>query len=187
MTYSQCLKITQNVAFEFFNQFYSIKIDLSGNTFWPQASVFPKLTKIDNFGIFNEFLSTQIVKVARFARNVKWDFFVIFKQCAISDRVYIMNEVTWESFQTIWFNKYFFRYFMFHFNELFYLQFCNCQRLKRQILRYISHLLNRLQLAVIDGRQSQSVHFKTTAKKNVYCIKLGAKKSLGSLGFSVKV
>ena len=29
---------------------------------------------MDFFGIFNHFLSTQIVKLARFARNVKWDF-----------------------------------------------------------------------------------------------------------------
>ena len=147
--------------------FVLLKLTYLVTLFDHKLQFFPKLAKIDHFGIFNEFLSTQIVKVARFARNVKWDFFVIFKQCAISDRVYIMNEVTWESFQTIWFNKYFFRYFMFHFNELFYLQFCNCQRLKRQILRYISHLPNRLQLAVIDGRQSQSVHFKTTAKKYI--------------------
>ena len=41
-TNTQCLKITQNVAFEFFN-----------------------------FGIFNELLSTQNVNVARFARNVE--------------------------------------------------------------------------------------------------------------------
>ena len=31
------------------------------------------------FGIFNELLSTQNVNVARFARNVEWDIFVIFK------------------------------------------------------------------------------------------------------------
>ena len=47
---AQCLKITQNVAFQFFN-----------------------------FGIFNELLSTQNVNVARFARNVEWDFFCDFQ------------------------------------------------------------------------------------------------------------
>ena len=47
---AQCLKITQNVSFEFFH-----------------------------FGIFNELLATQIVNVARFARNVEWDFFCDFQ------------------------------------------------------------------------------------------------------------
>ena len=32
------------------------------------------------FGIFNELLSNQNVNVARFARNVECDFFVIFNQ-----------------------------------------------------------------------------------------------------------
>ena len=32
-------------------------------------------------GIFDELLSTQNVNVARFARHVECDFFVIFKQC----------------------------------------------------------------------------------------------------------
>ena len=56
-TLSQCLKITQNVAFELinfgiFHQFLSIKTDLSGNTVWPQASGFQKLAKLDHFGHF---------------------------------------------------------------------------------------------------------------------------------------
>ena len=51
------MKITQNVAF--FTNFCPIRIDLSGNTVWPQALGFQKLTKMDNFfGIFNERLST---------------------------------------------------------------------------------------------------------------------------------
>ena len=33
------------------------------------------------FGNFNELLSLQNANVARFARNVECDFFVIFKQC----------------------------------------------------------------------------------------------------------
>ena len=53
----QCLKITQNVSFESFNfgnfqQFCYIRIDLSGNTVWPQASGFQKLAKMDHFGHF---------------------------------------------------------------------------------------------------------------------------------------
>ena len=33
------------------------------------------------FGIFNELVSAQNVNAARFARNIKWDFFEIFKHC----------------------------------------------------------------------------------------------------------
>ena len=78
-----CLKITQNVAFEFFNygifhQFCPIKVNLSGNTVWPQATGFQNIAKIDHIWHFNEILSTQNVNVDRFARNVKWDFFLRF-------------------------------------------------------------------------------------------------------------
>ena len=40
---TQCLKITQNVAFEFFTNFCPIIIDLSGNTVRLQASGYQKL------------------------------------------------------------------------------------------------------------------------------------------------
>ena len=51
------LKITENVVFNFFilaffTHFSTIKIDLSGNTVWTQASDFQKLAKIDDFGHF---------------------------------------------------------------------------------------------------------------------------------------
>ena len=60
-TTSQCLKIIQNVAFEFlyfgiFRQFLSFRIYLSGSTIWPQASVFKNSPKLTIFGIFNHFL-----------------------------------------------------------------------------------------------------------------------------------
>ena len=53
--FAHCLKITQNVAFEFFNfgifhQFLSY--DLSGNTVRPQASGFQKLAKMEHFWHF---------------------------------------------------------------------------------------------------------------------------------------
>ena len=46
-----CLKITQNVTFEFFNfdtfnQFFPIESDLSDNTVWPQTLSFQKLARI---------------------------------------------------------------------------------------------------------------------------------------------
>ena len=46
--YAQCLEITENVSFEFSETCY-----------------------LTIFGIFNELLATQIVNVARFARNVE--------------------------------------------------------------------------------------------------------------------
>ena len=62
---SQCLKITQNVAFEFLvfsTNFCPIEIDLSGNTVLPQTSVFLKVAKLVIF--------IQYVSVAHFARSV---------------------------------------------------------------------------------------------------------------------
>ena len=77
-------KITQNDTFEFLNfgifrQLCPIKIDVSGNTVWSQASGFQKLLKMTILGILNELLSTQYVNVARFARNIEWDFFCDFQ------------------------------------------------------------------------------------------------------------
>ena len=43
--------------------------------------VYQKLAKLTFLGIFDAIWSTQNVNVARFARNVEWDFFVIFNQC----------------------------------------------------------------------------------------------------------
>ena len=58
----------------FSTDFRTIKIDLSGNTIWPQLQVFKNLPKLTILGIFNELLSMQNLNVARFARNVEWDF-----------------------------------------------------------------------------------------------------------------
>ena len=65
---------------------YVLIFDLSGNTVGTQASGYQKLAKNDRFWHFNELLSTQNVHVARFARNVECDFFVIFKhyECHLS-------------------------------------------------------------------------------------------------------
>ena len=69
-------KITQNVPLEFLNcgNFCPFKSDLSGNTVCLQASGCQNSQKMDLFGTFNELLSTQIVNVARFARNVECYF-----------------------------------------------------------------------------------------------------------------
>ena len=49
-----------------FGIFHQFRIDLSGNTVWPQ-----KLAKLSIFGIFNKLFSAQSVNVVRFARNVE--------------------------------------------------------------------------------------------------------------------
>ena len=78
---SQCLKIIKNVTFEIFKflafstNFCPIKSDLSGNTvLTANFRFFKNSPKWTIFGLFNELLSTQNVNVARFARNVEWDF-----------------------------------------------------------------------------------------------------------------
>ena len=58
---AQCLKITQNVSFDIF------KIS----------------SRLMIFGISNSILSTQNVYVARFARNIEWDFFCDFQTLCI--------------------------------------------------------------------------------------------------------
>ena len=63
----------------FSTNFFPIKIDLSGNTVWPQASDFQKLAKMDQFWHFKLTFVTQNVNVARFALNVDWDFFCDFQ------------------------------------------------------------------------------------------------------------
>ena len=48
-----------------------------------KLQVFKNLPKLTIFSIFNELLSTQIVNVARFARNVECDFFFDFQTLCI--------------------------------------------------------------------------------------------------------
>ena len=69
---TQCLKITQNVPFSF--NFCPVKIDLSGNTVWPQTSGFQKLAKLTNFGISMKLLRSQCLICNE-------TFSVIFKHC----------------------------------------------------------------------------------------------------------
>ena len=51
---------------------------MSGNAVWPQAFGHQKLAKMCHF--WSTFIHSN-VKVARFARNVEWDFSVNFNQC----------------------------------------------------------------------------------------------------------
>ena len=75
---SQRLKITQNIAFEFFNfgifeqSLIYFKSYLSGNTVWLEALGFQKITKLAIFGILMNFCLL-------FARNIECDSFCNFQ------------------------------------------------------------------------------------------------------------
>ena len=71
---SHCLKITQNVAYEFwlFSPIFDLlKLTCLVTLFDCKLQIFKNSSKWTIFGIFNDFLSIQNVKVARFARNFK--------------------------------------------------------------------------------------------------------------------
>ena len=71
---SHCLKIIQNVAFEFWHFppiFVLLKLTCLVTLFDRKLQVFKNLPNRSIFGIFNELLSTRNVNVARFARNVE--------------------------------------------------------------------------------------------------------------------
>ena len=74
---TQRLKITQNVSFEFFNFGIFPPIFVLSNVIRRLVTLFDR--KLIIFGIFNDFLSTQNVNVARFARNFECDFLYDFQ------------------------------------------------------------------------------------------------------------
>ena len=82
---SHCLKITENVAFEFLTIwhfppiFVLLKLTCLVTLFDRKLQVFKNSPKWTILGIFNKLLSTQNVNVARFARNIEWDFFCDFQ------------------------------------------------------------------------------------------------------------
>ena len=59
--------------------FVQLKLTCLVTLFDLKLHVFKNSPKWTIFGIFNWLLSTKNVNVARFARNVEWDFFMIFK------------------------------------------------------------------------------------------------------------
>ena len=80
LSQSHCLKITQNVAFDFSLWHFPPVFVLSKLTclvtlFDRKLQYFKNLPKWIIFGILNQLLSTQNVNVARFARNIECDFF----------------------------------------------------------------------------------------------------------------
>ena len=82
----------------FSTNFCPIKNCLSGNTVWKVASVCQKLAKLTIFGIFNELLSTEIVNVARFARNVECDFFCDFQTPCLQGQILFHKWISMQSF-----------------------------------------------------------------------------------------
>ena len=71
------LKITENVAFEIwhFRQFLTYLVTL----FDCKLLGFKNSSKWNIFGISQQLLTARYVNVARFARNVEWDFFCNFQ------------------------------------------------------------------------------------------------------------
>ena len=59
--------------------FASLKVTYRVTLFDRNLQVFINSPKLTIFGIFTELLSTQKVNVARFVRNVEWDFFCDFQ------------------------------------------------------------------------------------------------------------
>ena len=82
---SHCLKITQNVAFDFFEFWHNspifvlLKLTCLVTLFDRKLRVFKNSPKRTIFGIFHYLLSPHNVNVARFARNVGWAFFCDFQ------------------------------------------------------------------------------------------------------------
>ena len=83
--------------------FCHFKIDLSGNTVWPQTTGIQNSPKWTIFGIFNELCLLLNVKVARFARNVQWDFFCNFQ--ALIEKIWLTIHPLLPQFYKFWLNK----------------------------------------------------------------------------------
>ena len=84
LTQSQCLKINQK-SFQFSNfdifqkKFVLLKLTCLVTLFDYKHHVLKSTPKWTIFYIFIELLSTQNANVARFARNIKWDFLCDFQ------------------------------------------------------------------------------------------------------------
>ena len=70
--------------------FVLLKVTYLVTLFDCKLQVFKNLPKLTIFSIFNELLSTQIVNVARFARNVECDFFFDFQTQCVSQKVLLI-------------------------------------------------------------------------------------------------
>ena len=90
-TPTHCMKIIQNAVFlifrlgHFLPSFVRLKVTCHVTLFDRKLQVFKHSPKWTVFGIYNELLSTQNINVARFARNVKCDFFCDFQTLCITN------------------------------------------------------------------------------------------------------
>ena len=94
------MKITYNVAFEFFQFWHFPQIFVQSKVtplvtlFDRKLQIFKNSPKWPLFGIFNQLLSTQNGNIARFARNVKCDFLGDFQtlcQRANKRKLFLLN------------------------------------------------------------------------------------------------
>ena len=93
-TITHCLKITQNVAFEFWHFppiFVLLKLTCLVTLFDRKLRVFKNSPKWNIFGIF----STQNINVARFARNVELDFFCDFQTLCVCVILFTLVQLWW--------------------------------------------------------------------------------------------
>ena len=75
--------------------FIRLKVTCLVTLFDHKLQVFKNSPKWTFFDIFNELLSAQNVNVARFARNVEWDFFCDFQTlcCCICRYIYVQYDI----------------------------------------------------------------------------------------------
>ena len=79
-----------------FSIFVQLKVIYLVTLFDCKLQVFKNSLKLTIFGIFNKLLATQNVNVARFARNVDWDFFCDFQTLYVLWMAY--NKAEYASF-----------------------------------------------------------------------------------------
>ena len=81
--------------------FVLLKLTCLVTLFDRKLQVFKNSPKWTIFGIFNQLLSTQNVNVARFARNVEWDFFCEFQTpCDCANKQLKMSTISWQCKQS---------------------------------------------------------------------------------------
>ena len=102
------------LIFAFSTTFCPMKIDCLATLFDRKLLVSKNSPKWIIFGIFHQLLATKNVNVARFARNVEWDFFCEFQTlCFLSsfkawekDTFFVKKE-SWKRFSKFYFLSYY--------------------------------------------------------------------------------
>ena len=91
----QYIKSSSNIAFRHFPPIFVLsKLTCLVTLFDRKLLVLKNSPKWTIFGIFNQLLSTQNVNIARFARNVEWDFFCDFQTpCSVTSNSWLFSIV----------------------------------------------------------------------------------------------